>query len=162
MRCCERIPDSADQQGDIGPLPAPVRVQFIEHKELQALGRLDKVLLLRPGEQEFQHHVVGQEDIWWVGDGRALLLIRLLACIECKGHRSFTIRVAVVQKLLEFPVLAIRQGVHRIDNDRLNAASAPAPQQVIHNRDDVGEALARSCAGRQHVVVSPLGRADRF
>ena len=58
------------------------------------------------------------------------------------------------RNLLELARLAVRQGVHRVDDDRLDALAAAAPQDVVDDRDDVGEALARAGAGRQDVVAA--------
>ena len=60
----------------------------------------------------------------------------------------------MTKELLEFAVLAVCQGIHRINHDRLYASAEAAPEYVVHGGDDVGEALSRSCSGGEDVIVS--------
>ena len=54
----------------------------------------------------------------------------------------------LVEELLQFANLTIRQGIHRIHNNRLRAFPASALKDVIHNGYDIRQALPRTCAGR--------------
>src|SRR5262249_1210613 len=63
MGRCKRIAYPANEQGHISTLATAIRMQFIEDEELESLRGLDEVFLPRPREQEFQHHIVCQEDI---------------------------------------------------------------------------------------------------
>ena len=72
------------------------------------------------------------------------------------------IAVPIAEKFFQFLHLAVCQGVHGINNDRLNAAPAPLSQDVIHDRNDVGEALARPCSGGQHVIDAALRELNRL
>jgi hypothetical protein len=60
--------------------------------------------------------------------------------------------IAVAQELCQFVVLAVGQGVHRVDDDGLNAFAGAALQNEINNGHDVCEALAGAGACRQHVI----------
>ena len=67
--------DAADQQRHVGPLPAPVGVQLVEHQELQALrGAGSASLLVGPGQDQLQHHVVGSR----MSGGFAMIALPLL------------------------------------------------------------------------------------
>jgi hypothetical protein len=53
------IAEPADEQGHVGALAAAVGVQLVQDQEPQAPGRLDQAPVPGPGEDEFEHHVVG-------------------------------------------------------------------------------------------------------
>jgi hypothetical protein len=56
---------SANEHGNVRSLAAPVSVQFVEDQEAQApASSVQKALILRPHQQEFRHHVVGEQDLW--------------------------------------------------------------------------------------------------
>ncbi len=57
-------------------------------------------------------------------------------------------------------LLAVGQGVHRVDDDGPDAPPAALAQDVVHDRHDVGHALARAGAGGQHVGQARAGDAD--
>ena len=62
-RSAGRLADAAHQQRDVGALAAPIRVQLVEDQEAQALRRRDEALLVRPREEQLEHHVVGEQDV---------------------------------------------------------------------------------------------------
>ena len=66
----------------------------------------------------------------------------LLARIALERDWTVAVRVAVAEELAQFAPLAVGQGVHRVDDDRLDASPAATPQDEIHGRHDVGHALA--------------------
>ena len=53
------------QNSDICPLAAAIGMQFIKHDEFETGGIADdpRVQLVLPGEQEFGHHEVGEQDV---------------------------------------------------------------------------------------------------
>ena len=65
------------QQRHVGPLAAPVGVQLVQDEELKALGRRHQLALVGPGEDQLQHHVVGEQDVRRVGDDPLALPRRL-------------------------------------------------------------------------------------
>lgn len=148
------LADASHQQRHVGTLPAAVGVQLVEHQEAQPLCCPDEIVLPGPREDQLQHHVVGEEDVWWRGNDLAALLIRLLARVAAKRDRGLAVGVAVAEELLELAELAVGKRVHRIDDDRLNAPPAPSAQHFVNDRDDVGEALAGARARRQNIVVA--------
>jgi hypothetical protein len=95
-------------------------VQLVEHQELQALRRLDDGALHRPREDQLQHHIVGEQDVWRVLEDAPALLLALLAGVRGEGDRSPAVGVAVAEELAEFVELAVGQGVHRVDDEGTN------------------------------------------
>src|SRR5262249_20108319 len=66
------------------------------------------------------------------------------------------------EELLELAELAVRQGVHRVDDECLDPAPGSGPEHVVDDRDDVGETLTRARARRQDVVAAAPGSLDRL
>ena len=60
--------DPAQDVGEVRAEHATVYVQLVEDEELQAPGRVDQAAVPGPGEDEFEHHVVGEEDVRRIGD----------------------------------------------------------------------------------------------
>ena len=118
-------------------------MQFIKHQELQTPCCTDQlVALLRPGQEQFEHHVVGEQDVRWVREDRLSLLVGLLSGVSSEGHRFASAPESVGQELLEFMPLGVRQCVHRIDHDcldRLAATMLVVTQHPVNDRDDVGQ-----------------------
>jgi hypothetical protein len=59
---------AADQHRDVGALAAAVRVQLVEHQEAQARGLLEQRRVVWPRQDQLQHHVVGEQDVWRARD----------------------------------------------------------------------------------------------
>ena len=157
------LPDTTAEERDVGALPATVGVQLVEHEEAESAGRVDEVALGRPRQQQLEHHVVRQQHVGRVGDDRRALLLGLLAGVAAEGHRALAGGIAVDEELLELLRLRVRQRVHRIDDDRLDAAAAGAlAQDRVDDRHDVREALARSGAGREDVRRARPAGLDRI
>src|SRR3954447_13037197 len=64
------------------------------------------------------------------------------------GYSHHTPITARPNRTLE---LAVAERVHGVDDDRLDAAPRAVPQDVIDDRDEVGQALPGPGAGRQDV-----------
>ena len=100
----------------------------------------------RPGQDKLEHHVVGEQDVGRISDDPRPVLRRLLAGVPGETHRR-TARVTDRQELLQLPQLAVGQGVHRIDHDRLDAGPVSPRrlrgQDPVDDRDDVRQALSR-------------------
>src|SRR3546814_8677111 len=61
--CSSDLPKATDEQRDVCTLTTPVGVELVEHQERQALGLVDQMLpVCVPGEDQLEHHVVGEED----------------------------------------------------------------------------------------------------
>jgi len=117
-------------------LPAPVGVQLVENEELEVLGAPNEfVALARADEHQLQHDVVGQQDVRRVREDRVAVLAAFLACVPGEGD----LRVFLSEELLQFADLAVRQGVHRVDDDRLDALAAAVAEHPVDDRDDVGQ-----------------------
>lgn len=94
-----------------------------------------------------------------MGEDALPFLFSFLAGIALKSDRPFAVRIALAEELLELAELAVGQCVHRIDDDCLDAAARSAAEHMIHNRDDVCEALAGTRSGRQDVGAAAAGDA---
>jgi hypothetical protein len=119
-------------------------VEFVKHEKLQALGRPNEILLLWMSQQEFQHHIVGEEDVGRRGNDLLFFLLRFLSRVARERYGAFAVGLAVTEKLFEFPILAVGQRVHGIHNECLNPTPATAPKRVIDYGDDIREAFSRS------------------
>jgi len=114
------FPHTPDQEGDIGPLPSPVGMQLIQDEKPEA-GTVPNDLAVKvvlPGHQELEHHEVGQQDVGRVRSNAHPFLVTLLARVPLELDWAGNARPEVVEVLLELLKLAVRQGVHGVDDDR--------------------------------------------
>ena len=83
---------TADETGQIGTLSPIKGMQLIHHQIAQGIGLLmgPQRRVLRPDQQEIQHLVVGQQDVWRilaqngpVGDERIGAIFQLLDLVGC-------------------------------------------------------------------------------
>ena len=63
------IAQAAHQDGDIGTPLAAIGVKFVQHNELQAMRVADhfRIKPVLPGQQQFKHHKIGQQNIRRIG-----------------------------------------------------------------------------------------------
>jgi hypothetical protein len=113
------------------------------------------------GHAKLEHYVVRQQDVGRVCHDCIPLFVFLLSRIAGEDDWALFIGITKLQELLRFPKLAICQGVHGIDHDRLNTSAASVPKNVINYRNDVGETFARTCSGCENVVSPGPGALDR-
>ena len=64
-----RLAHPADEQRDVGALAAAVGVQLVEDEEAQAARPARPVRRSRPGQDQLEHHVVGEQDVRRVARG---------------------------------------------------------------------------------------------
>ena len=83
----ERLAAAADQQRDVRALATAVGVQLVEDQEREPLGRPHQRAVLAAGEQQLEHHVVGEQDVRRVAADRLALLALLLARVAGEPHR---------------------------------------------------------------------------
>ena len=67
------------------------------------------------------------------------LLIRLLSRVAGERHGPLAVWVAMAKELLQFERLGISEGVHRVDDDRLNTLMASAPEYAVNDGNNVGK-----------------------
>ena len=149
---------SANQQGDVRALPPAIGMELVQDQEPQALGGPHQFAILAPREQQFEHHVVGEQDVRRVGPDLFPFRPLFLTRVAREPHR----RAALAEKFREFLVLAVGQRVHRVDDDRPDPFPGAAPKDMVHDRHDIGQALARSGAARQNVRLAFSRLPDRF
>ena len=136
-------------------------MQLVEDEELEAPGGPHQLAVFAPREQKLQHHVVGEEDVGRVGPDGVAGVTPLLPGIAGEANQALALPVAPVDELAELLALAVGEGVHRVDDDGPDAAAGAAPEHLVHDRHDVGEALAGAGAGGQHVGAALLRLQDR-
>ena len=158
----ECVAAAANEHRDVGALTPAIGMQLVEHEEPEPLGGPHQFAVLDAREQQLQHHVVREQDVRRIAPNRLAGLSPLLPGIAGESNEGLALRVALVDELAELLVLAVGQRVHRIDDDGLDAAAGPAPEHVVHDRHDVGEALAGTRAGCQHIGPASLRLEDRL
>ncbi len=135
-------------------------MEFIEHKELQLPRGVNNPSITWTRQNQLEHHVVGQQNVRGVIEDLLALILFLLTGVAGERYRRLALRKTKLQKLLELTHLAVRERIHWIDNDRLNATPRSAPQHVIHDRDDVAQALPGPRAGRQKIITPSPGSVN--
>lgn len=161
------ITQSADQHRNVRTLPTAIGVQLVQHEELQAGGRSDQALpLVRPGQQEFEHDVVREENVRRIREDVLAVSVAVLPGVAAERHRLSTCRIAPLEEFLELQELAVGQGVHRVDDDGLDTgaigSSQVLPHDPIDDGDDIGKALTGAGARGQNVAQPTGGNLDRF
>ena len=79
-------------------------MQLVEDEELQPLRGLDQLApLLRPGEHQLEHDVVGEQDVGRVGENAIASFAALLSGVPGERDRLAADSVTVDEELLEFP-----------------------------------------------------------
>ncbi|OPZ75192.1 MAG: hypothetical protein BWY82_00377 [Verrucomicrobia bacterium ADurb.Bin474] len=93
-------------------------MQFIEHqkREPAAIVHYLAVNLLIAGEDELEHHVVGQQNIRRVIRDALARGCVLLSGVAFDGDRLSRV-CQIPQELVDFFMLAVRQSVHRVNDD---------------------------------------------
>ena len=128
----EGVAYATHQQRDVGALTAAVGVELVEDEEAESLGRLDEgVALPWAGQDVLQHHVVGEQDVRGRGDDLLALQLVLLTRVAAESDRPLVVRVAEVDELFELPELAVRQGIHRVDDDGLHTLAGSVAQDRV-------------------------------
>ncbi len=157
-----RLAQAADEHPNVGPLPTTVGMELIEYQELQvAACRANQTLALaRPGEDQLEHHVVGQDDVGRIGENRFPLLVGLLAGVAGVAQGSLAFGVAEVDELLQLQRLAVGQRVHWVHDQRTESVAGTVSQYPVDDWRNVGQRFARPCASRQHIVRSGAGGLD--
>ena len=137
-------------------------MQLVEGEKPQALRRPHDLLFSHSREHQLQHDVVGQDHVGRVVPDVPPLLVRFLPCVPPHLDWRAAGKWGCVEKLAEFPQLAVGQSVHWVDDDGLNALAGAVAQDVVDDRNDVAEAFARARPGGEDVVGSRAGDPDRL
>ena len=136
-------------------------MELVEDQEVQRGSvPLEELALLGTREHQLQHHVVRQQDVGGILQDLLPGLALLLARVSAIGHRRS--RKPHLEELVELLDLAVRQGVHGVDHDGLDAFAAALTEHSVHDGHDVGERLARPCSRREDIGGTLLGGLDRL
>ena len=79
-----------------------------------------------------------------------------------RHRRPVLLPRTVTQELAQLLHLAVRQRVHRVHDNRLDAPTRPRTQDMINDRNDIGQALAGAGTRRQHIAAAPRSYPDRL
>ena len=96
----EELPRAADKQRNVCPLPASIRMEFIQYQEPQALRCFDQLLLVDPRQNQLQHHVVREQDVRRFGNDCIALFVALLAGVPSERSRPLAIGIPELEELL--------------------------------------------------------------
>ena len=151
-----------DEKRYVRTLATTVRVKLVEDQEPQVLRSTYQFAVFGARKQQFQHHVVGEQDVGRIAPDRLSFGSFLLPGVAGEAHGRLSFRVAFLKELPEFLCLAVRQGVHRVDHDRLNASPGPVAQNVVHDWHNVGHALTGAGAAGEDIGLAFLRLQDGF
>ena len=168
----EPVLEAPDQAADVGALGSVEGVQLVDDQVAQGFRRvvLPQPPLVGPQQHEVEHLVVGQQDVGRLAAQRLLVLdevvsphVRresLVAAADVQGGADLAAQPLVaVDEAGQSAGLVGRQGVHRVDEDRLHPRGALVPEAVVE--DGVEEALGLARAGaRGDQRVARRGRAS--
>jgi len=151
------VSDTPHEKSNIGTLTAPVCVEFVKNQEAEALGSLHKLAFIGAGEDQFEHDVVCEENIRRVRDDLLALLVALLTCVAPKRYGPLAVWIAVTQELRKFLELTIGQGVHRVNDDSLDALASFVFEHVVNYGDDIAQTLPGPRPRRKDIVSTFAG-----
>ena len=157
LRCLEAIASPAHQHGHIRALPSTISMQLVQHNETQSARALNQLLFARPRHQQLQHDIIRQQDIRRPRQDALAFFTRFLPRIAGVADRLPVFRKAFAQILIQLFYLAVDQGVHGINDDRLDALAAATAQDMIDDGRDVGQTRAGASARGQSVMMAAAG-----
>src|SRR5712691_13553721 len=111
----EALATTPDQQRHVRALAATVGMQLVEDQKAQALSGTHQFAILSAREQQFQHHVVREQDVRRLAADCVPLQALLLPRVAGNAYGRLAWGIALLEELLEFLVLTVGQRVHRID-----------------------------------------------
>ena len=137
-------------------------MQFIQHDKLQTAAVFNDlpVQAVLPRHEQFEHHEIREQDVGRVVPDTFPFLVGFLPGIprERWGMRVFCAEIAP-----QLFCLAVRQRVHRINDDRAGSqglARFPRLDRGINNRDEETQRLPRTSSGRDDVTLLTQGIAN--
>ena len=156
----QAVLQSADEAGEIGTLCAVEGVEFVHHQKPQRLGPVvfPEALAFRADQEAVQHSVVGQQDVrrgFMHGPAGPNDVV-----LQHGGGRvrRFRVRVhagrdpapqfrGVPDAGCNAPGLILRQGIHGVDDDGLDARLVRVSATPVEDGQLEAFGLARTCAG---------------
>jgi hypothetical protein len=136
---------ASDQHRHVRTLSPAISVKFIKDKKAKSFSLFDnyRVWKILPRHNQFEHDVVGKQNIRWALRQLLPQLLAFLAGIARVGDGLVALSIAIGEELLKFLQLAVAKRVHRINDDRADALagialSTPA-QDIINDRNEVRE-----------------------
>ena len=176
-KAVEAIPQPADEAGQVGSLGPVEGVELIHHQVPQYAGAvslwgvvLPEALHVRLQKQIIKLLVVGEQNVGWrfvergfIGDdavgchcrgGVVIGRTDVEACAQaCEGRGG-------VDQFCNAPGLVRGQGIHRVDEDRLDAFAALAVllATVLQHRQQEALGFTGACAGGDKGIAWAAGQ----
>ena len=155
--CVTGFARTTNEHRNVRPLASTVGMQFVEHKKFQPFCRLYDLAIEGACQQQFEHHVVGEQDVRGIAGDFVPACQVVLSGIAIEPNWFFSLRVTDSEKLFEFTVLAVAECVHGVDDNGLNSLSAAVAKHAVDDRNDIGQAFSRARSGGQDVILATVG-----
>ncbi len=130
---------ATDEHSHVRALSATIGMKFVKYKKLQIGSGLHQFSLVRPGQDQFQHDIVSQENVRWIIKNFLSGLFSFLPGISAESDGE---GAACFQKFVQLQFLRIGKGVHGVHNNGFDALSRALFENRINDGNDVGQALA--------------------
>ena len=162
----QTLAQTAHQQGYVGALASPVGVQLIQHQEFQTLAMLDHppIHVLIAGQNQLQHHEVGQQDVGRVVGYLVALSLAFLARVARYGKGGLALWITM-QELVQLLQLAVGQGIHGVDDDGARALlriDFLGFQNAVNDGHEERQRFAGAGSGGHHVALVFLRLGQRL
>jgi len=141
-------------------------MQLVQHQELKT-GTVVHHLpvdVLIAGEDQLQHHEVGQQNVRRIGGDSLTDSCILLPSVALDGQLAL-VGAKMIEKLAHLFQLTVGEGIHRVDDDRPSARGriqCLLPEYPIENRQEKGERLAGAGARGHDVAAARFGLGERL
>jgi hypothetical protein len=138
-------------------------MQLVEDEKAQVLvNGVAHSALPHAGQEQFQHHVVGQEYLRRVVAHLLTRCLPLLPCVLAEVHRERPATGVFVVLLItgELLKLGIDQGVHRIDDNGRYPRCLRVAEQMVEDRTNVRQRLAGPRARRDDEILAGSAQLD--
>ena len=141
-------------------------MQFIQDQKFQPLAVFHHppVDVLEAGQNQLQHHEVGEQDIGGVVSDGLTFLGLFLSGVAGHGNGALA-GCQAIEEFVEFLQLAVSQRIHRIDDDGASAGPGVLVlglEDPVDDRNKKGQGFTRSCARGDHIALVLVGLGQGF
>ena len=114
-------------------------MKFVKYEKLQIGSGLHQLALIRACQDQFQHDIVGQENVRRIIKDFLSSFFPFLPGISAKRYGE---RAACFQKFVQLQFLRVGKRVHGVHNNGFDALSRALLENRIDDGNDVGQAFA--------------------
>ena len=124
-------------------------MELIENEESEILADgIPDAALVVPSHQQLEHHVIGQQDVRRgtldLVPKFSLGLTGVCLVVDRKGLTGALL--VILSELVQLLDLGIDQGVHRIDENSLDAFASAIGKEIVEDTAEIGQRLSRARA----------------